>query len=257
MPPSFPPDVFVKITRIDHQFPGQGGNGPLQTLFQVTPGASAFAFFIRDPLPNTGVSNSPAFIMNLGPQRNLTDGVIHDLPGQPIEPPHGKTIGGYNVTSAGIPLDSGDAITLQLANTGSLDVAITIYEFSPTQLNPDFAHYTSSLVPFTYSYQSVWGNNHAISLYQCPSPFALVYKNSITRPGDNEPAFLLALGTSLGAGGGYLHNTPGQNEINTFPQRGIAFDWAALLLAGQQIILQTGNQGQIAIDLSIIQFNTV
>jgi len=111
-------------------YPGQWGNGPLQTIYTAPSSASLVMIYIQQITAQN--PNSPAYIMNVGSSANYMGGDIHEVHGQPsIEPQHGSQQSGVNV---GLFMNPGEVLTVQLANPGDLFIQFMIYEFSQTSL---------------------------------------------------------------------------------------------------------------------------
>lgn len=127
MPPEFNQVMQVSTTSINQVFAGQGGDGPLQPLYEVEAPASFALVFIAEITPED--VNQPAYILNVGTSAFYRGGDIHDLPGQPaVEPPHGQYQSSLN---AGLLMMPGEQLTLQLANPGSFILSLQIFIFAP------------------------------------------------------------------------------------------------------------------------------
>ena len=125
--PGFTATMTVKTTPIQQIFAGQDGNGPLQVLYTVGGGSNFALAFVNSV--TTENYNNPAFKVNLGSGGQYNGGQLHDLPGQPpIDPGTGK---GQDSYGCGLLVKGGENITIQLGNKGSLQLDITVYEFTP------------------------------------------------------------------------------------------------------------------------------
>jgi hypothetical protein len=132
MPPVLNGTFTVSSRQFGQVYPGQWGNGPLQTIYTAPLSTQLALIYVQQLTAQN--SNSPAYIVNVGSGANYMGGDIHGLPGQiHIEPQHGDQQSSVNV---GLLMNPGEALTVQLANQGDLFIQFTIYEFTATLAIP-------------------------------------------------------------------------------------------------------------------------